>query len=76
MTSLIFKVSDKISTEMDLVQEAEGLGNRTATLAFLVKYYFLTQKNSLDQSISLLNSLLDRVDTATLSSPEEQLSDL
>lgn len=76
MTSLIFKVNDKIPKELDLIQEEEGLGNRTSTLTFLVKYYFLTRKNSLDQSIHIMDKLLDRIDTSKLPSAKEQLKDL
>jgi hypothetical protein len=76
MTSLIFKVSDKIPKELDIIQEEEGLGNRTSTLTFLVKYYFLTKKSSLDQSIMLMDKLLDRLDTTKLPSPHDQLKDV
>lgn len=76
MTSLLFKVSDKIPKELDIIQEEEGLGNRTATVTFLIKYYFLTKKNSLDQSIQIMNKLLDRIDTNTLPSAREQLKDV
>jgi hypothetical protein len=76
MTSLIFKVNDKIPKEIDLIQEEEGLGNRTSTLTFLVKYYFLTKKNSLDQSIQIMDKLLDRIDASNLPSAKEQLKDV
>lgn len=76
MASLIFKVSDKIPKELDVIQEEEGLGNRTSTLTFLVKYYFLTKKNSLDQSIQIMDKLLDRIDFDKLPSAEEQLKDI
>lgn len=76
MTSLIFKVNDKIPKEIDLIQEEEGLGNRTSTLTFLVKYYFLTKKSSLDQSIQIMDKLLDRMDTAKFPSANEQLKDV
>ena len=76
MASILFKVSDKIPRELDLIQEEEGLGNRTSTLTFLVKYYFLTKKNSLDQSIQMMDKLLDRVDTSKLKSAREQLKDV
>lgn len=76
MTSLIFKVSDKIPKELDVIQEEEGLGNRTSTLTFLIKYYFLTKKSSLDQSIQIMDRLLDRIDTAKLPSAKEQLKDI
>lgn len=76
MTSIILKVDEKIPKELKLIQDEEGLGNRTATIAFLIKYYFLTKQNSLDQSIATLNALLDRVDTDKLPSAEEQLKDV
>lgn len=76
MTSIIFKVNDKIPKELDLIQEEEGLGNRTSTLIFLVKYYFLTKKNSLDQSIQLLDKLIDKMDTNNLPSAKEQLKNI
>lgn len=73
---MIFKVDDKIQNELDLIQQAEGLGNRTAALIFLVKYYFLTRKNTLDQSIQILEKLLDRIDLHALPSAKEQLEDV
>jgi hypothetical protein len=76
MTSIVLKVSDKIPKELDIIQEEEGLGNRTATITFLIKYYFLTKGKSIDQSIQILNMLLDRLDTAKLSSAKEQLKDV
>lgn len=76
MVSLIFKVNDKIPKELDLIQEEEGLGNRTSTLTFLIKYYFLTKKSSLDQSIQLIDKLLDRIDISKLPSAKEQLKDV
>ena len=76
MTSILLKVSDKIPKELDVVQEEEGLGNRTSTVTFLIKYYFLTKKNSLDQSINMLERALDRIDTKKLRSAREQLKDV
>jgi hypothetical protein len=76
MASIILKVSDKIPKELDIIQEEEGLGNRTSTITFLIKYYFLTKKNSLDQSIQIIDKLLDRLDTSKIASPEEQLKDI
>jgi hypothetical protein len=76
MTSIILKVSDKIPKELDVIQEEEGLGNRTSTITFLIKYYFLTKKSSLDQSIQLMDKLLDRIDTKKLPSAKEQLKDI
>lgn len=76
MASIILKVSDKIPKELDIIQEEEGLGNRTSTITFLIKYYFLTKKNSLDQSIQIIDKLLDRLDASKIASPEEQLKDI
>jgi hypothetical protein len=76
MTSILLKVSDKIPKELDVIQEEEGLGNRTSTVTFLVKYYFLTKKNSLDQSIQIMDKLLDRIDASKLPSAAEQLKDI
>jgi len=73
---MIFKVNDKIPKELDLIQEEEGLGNRTSTITFLIKYYFLTKKNSLDQSIQIMDKLLDRIDVNKLPSAKEQLKDI
>lgn len=75
MASMIFKVNDKIPKEMDLIQDEEGLGNRTSTLLFLIKYYFLTKKSSLEQSIQIMDRLLDRV-ADDLPSPRKQLQDV
>lgn len=77
MTTIILKVkNDKLPKELEIIQEEEGLGNRTATIAFLAKYYFLTKQNSLDQSIATLNALLDRADFKKLPSAQEQLKDI
>lgn len=76
MTSIVFKVNDKIPKELDIIQEEEGLGNRTSTITFLIKYYFLTKKNSLDQSMQIMDKLLDRIDANKLPSAEVQLKDV
>ncbi len=76
MPSIVLKVSDKIPQELDLIQEQEGLGNRTSTITFLIKYYFLTKKSALDQSIQIMNSLLDRLDTQKLPRAKDQLKDV
>lgn len=76
MTAIILKVNDKIPKELDVIQEEEGLGNRTSTITFLIKYYFLTKRNTLDQSIQIMNKLLDRLDTKALPSAEDQLKDV
>lgn len=76
MTAISLKLNEKIPKELDLIQEEEGLGNRTATITFLVKYYFLTKKNSLDQTIAMMDRLLDKVDVDKLPSAREQLMDL
>lgn len=76
MKSILLRVDEKIPKELDLIQESEGLGNRTSTITFLIKYYFLTKKSSLDQSIQLFDKLLDRMDFSQLPSAEEQLKDI
>ena len=76
MTSMIFKVNDKIPKELDIIQEEEGLGNRTSTLIYLIKYYFLTKTSSLDQSVMLMDKLVDRIDMSKIPSAKEQLKDL
>lgn len=76
MPSIIFKVSDKIPKELDIIQEEEGLGNRTATITFLIKYYFLTKKGSLDQSMQIMDKLLDRINISKISSSAHQLKDV
>lgn len=76
MTSMVFKVNDKIPKELDIIQDEEGLGNRTSTILFLIKYYFLTKKNSLDQSVQILDKLLDRIDIGKLPSAKKQLHDV
>jgi hypothetical protein len=76
MKTILLKVDEKIPQELDLIKESEGLGNRTSTFTFLIKYYFLTKKNSLDDSINTLTKLLDKVDTSKLKSAKEQLKDI
>lgn len=76
MKTIILKVNEKIPKELDLIKEAEGLGSRTSTFIFLIKYYFLTKKRSLDQTIKVFDALLDQIDLDSLPSPEEQLKDV
>jgi hypothetical protein len=77
MKTMILKVDDKISQELDLIKESEGLGNRTSAFTFLIKYYFLTKKDSLDRSIETLNTLLDKnIAKKKLLSASEQLKDI
>ncbi|OGJ52381.1 hypothetical protein A2335_03625 [Candidatus Peregrinibacteria bacterium RIFOXYB2_FULL_32_7] len=76
MQTIVLKVDDKIPQEIDIIKEAEGLGNKTATFIFLIKYYFLTKNKSLDNSIEIFNKLLDRIDINSLPSAEEQLVDV
>ncbi len=54
----------------------KGLKNRTSTFIFLIKYYLLTKKDSLDNSIAILNNLLDKKDTSSLAFAEEQPKDI
>jgi len=76
MSNLAFKVDDKIVQELNLIQSEEGLGNRTSTITFLVKYYFLTKKRSLEESIDALEMALRKVDFRNLPSAKEQLKDI
>lgn len=76
MSTIVLKVNDKIPQELDMIEEEEGLGNRTSTITFLIKYYFLTKKTALERSLAVMNKLLDRIDVKKLPSPEEQLKDL
>lgn len=76
MKSILLKVPKKIPEELDQIQEEEGLGNRTSTVTFLIKYYFLTKKSALEQSIAVLDKLLDRLDTKNLPSAKDQLKDI
>ncbi len=76
MSAITFKVDPKITSELDLIKEEEGLGNRTATFTFLIKHYLLTKENSLDQSIQLMDKLLERVDPKKLPSLKDQLADI
>lgn len=76
MKSIMLKVDDKIKEELDLIRSEEGLGTQTATITYLIKYYFLTRKSSLDVSIAMLDKALDLIDLSKLPSAEEQLKDL
>ena len=76
MKTIVLKVSDKIPKELDIIEDEEGLGNRTSTVTFLIKYYFLTKKSSLEQSVTILDRLLDRIDKDKLPSGREQLKKL
>jgi hypothetical protein len=75
-STIVLKVNDKIPQEIDLIQEEEGLGNRTSTITFLVKYYFLTKNNSLDSSINMMNRMLDKIDTSKIPSTADQLKNI
>lgn len=76
MKSILLKVDDKIKQELDLIRSQEGLGTQTATITYLVKYYFLTKKSSLDTTMAILDRALEKLDTAKLPPLEEQLKDL
>lgn len=76
MKSILLKVPDKIPEELNQIQEEEGLGNRTSTVTFLIKYYFLTKKRSLDESIELLEKLAKKIDFDKLPSAREQLKNI
>lgn len=76
MKSIMLKVDDKIKEELDLIRSEEGLGTQTATITYLIKYYFLTKKSSLDTSIAMLDKALDLVDFSKLPSAKDQLKDI
>ncbi len=76
MSTIVLKVAEKIPQELNLIQEEEGLGNRTSTITFLIKYYFLTKRGTLDHSLGLFDRLLDRLDLKKLPSAREQLKNL
>jgi metal-responsive CopG/Arc/MetJ family transcriptional regulator len=65
MSTIVLKVHDKIPQELDLIQDQEGLGNRTSTIIFLIKYYLQNQKTSLVRSTQLMEKLLDRLDISS-----------
>lgn len=76
MKSILLKVNDKIKDELNLIREEEGLGNQTATVIYLIKYYFLTKKSQLDVNLAVLDKLLDKIELKSLPSVEKQLSEL
>lgn len=76
MKTIVLKVDEKIPDELSIIQQEEGLGNRTSTVTFLIKYYFLTKTKSLDQSILVLDKLLERLDAKKLPSARAQLKDV
>lgn len=76
MKSIMLKVDDKIKEELDLIRSEEGLGTQTATITYLIKYYFLTKKSSLDTTIAILDKALDRLDLSKIPSLEDQLKDI
>lgn len=73
MKTLMFKVDDTLSNELKLIKKMEGLGNGTATFTYIIKYYFLTKKRSLDEFIQLLDRALDPIDVHSLPSDEDLL---
>jgi hypothetical protein len=76
LKSILLKVDDKIKEELALIREEEGLGNQTATITYLIKYYFLTKKSNLDTTIAMLEKVLEKVDTKSIPPLKEQLKDL
>lgn len=61
MKAIMIKVEDKIKEELDRIKKEEGLGTQTATITYLIKYYFLTKKTTLDGTISMLDKVLDKI---------------
>lgn len=76
MKSILIKVDDKIKSELDMIRESEGLGNQTATITYLIKYYILTKSSKLDEYIALLDRALNKIDASKIPSIKEQLKDI
>ena len=76
MKSILIKVDDKIKSELDLIRAEEGLGNQTATITYLIKYYLLTKRSSLDSTIAILDRALENVDEKSIPPIEQQLKSL
>ncbi|MBU1446328.1 hypothetical protein KKD70_03635 [Patescibacteria group bacterium] len=76
MKSILLKVDDKISDELKLIQKQEGLGNRTSTITYLIKYYLLTQQTSFDKTLTIFDKMLEKIDAKKLPSLKKQLKDL
>jgi len=76
MKSILFRVDDKISDELALIQKQEGLGNRTSTITYLIKYYLLTQQTKFDKTLVIFDKMLEKIDVKQLPSLKKQLKDL
>jgi len=76
MKTILLKVDDKINNELDMIQKNEGLGSRTSTITYLVKYYILTKENSLDAKIAIFDKLLQKIDKKSIPPLKEQLKDI
>lgn len=76
MKSILLKIDDKVKSELEMIKEGEGLGNQTATVIFLIKYYLLTKGKNLDTTLSLLDKVMGKIDPKSIPSLEEQLKDL
>ena len=76
MKSILFRVDDKINDELALIQKQEGLGNRTSTLTYLIKYYLLTQQTKFDKTLVIFDKMLEKIDAKQLPSLKKQLKDL
>ena len=76
MKTISLKVDEVIADELDYVKKQEGLGNRTSTVTFLIKYYFLTKKRSFEEKAELMGLLLRHIDWDKVPSLDEQLKDV
>jgi len=76
MATILLKVKDKIKEELEDIKDEEGLNNQTSTFIFLIKYYKLTKKSKLDNTVEALNKVLDKMDVDNLPPLEEQLKDV
>ncbi|MDD3861742.1 MAG: hypothetical protein PHP74_02525 [Candidatus Gracilibacteria bacterium] len=76
MKSILIKVDDRIKSELDMIREGEGLGNQTATITYLIKYYMLTKSSKLDDYIAMMDRALEKIDINKIPSIEDQLKDI
>jgi len=76
MKSILLKVDDKLNDELDLIKRTEGLGSKTSTVAFLIKYYLVTKEHDLSSSIAMLEKVLSKIDPESIPPIQEQLKKL
>ena len=70
---LPLKVSQIIIDEFLQIQDEEGLGNRSATLAYLVKEHKLRKKYEFEKAADEFEKVIDKIDKKKIPTLEEQL---